>query len=398
MKPFFKITTIVLCFFMLTGCAGITENDLANASLMTGAKADLNINIKPNGEKIKVAFVDTQDNPNSGKALYYLVEELRSISLIEHDAVLPFDPDNVNTEDLIDYLAVNDLGKHIETADTGVYFLSSGNGDKIKESLTRQVENRNIDLIICLETSAGVLVKEAGIKQIPVVLFSGKDPIGGGFSSSLQDSGQDNLWAEINEPMYKHQMQFYFDTFKFQNPGLIYTGEENAALVAYKEVADKNSFSLRAMHINTDAIMDSTGTMAYKSSLDSACQKLINVDKIDAFIITADVFKDVDLMNKYYHMFYNAGIPVVVQEGDGFVKNGALMYISGDRIRDRACFTAETILKILQGNLPRSLKQEFISTAYLSINLTAADKLEFTPNSRLILTAHKIYESYSGIQ
>lgn len=395
MKLFFIKAFSVLCFFMLTGCSGITESDLATASQIIDAKTGINISYKPSGEKIRFAFVDIQDNPKSGKALYYLTEELRRLSLIELEGVLPFDPENVTTKELIYYLAENDLGKHIDIAGESVYFLSSANYDNIKETLQRQAQNKEIDFIVCLETSAGILAKE--IKQIPVILFNGIDPVGSGFSLSPNDSGQDNLWADINDPMYKNQFQFYFDNFKFQNPGLIYSDEESSALSAYREVARKNGISLRGLKLTAEANYSPGGAVAYYSALDSACKKLIDVDKIDAFFIMADVFKDEGLMNKYYDMFYKAGIPVFVQEGDAFVKNGALMYISGNSVKERACFTADTILKILQGNLPRSLKQEHISAAYLSINLAAANKLNYTLNPQLILAADKIYESYSGI-
>ncbi|MEG0989183.1 MAG: ABC transporter substrate binding protein, partial [Clostridium sp.] len=248
------------------------------------------------------------------------------------------------------------------------------------------------DLIFCMGTWPGTFIKDMGIEDIPIMVYFSVDPVGSGIAKSAEDSGQDNLWCHINDNVYYKQLEFYHENFAFQNLGIVYYDEAVAAMRAYRDVAETVGFQVTEVKVNQ---LTETGTEVetwYYENLKNTFQTLILESHIDAFLLSTDILKDESKIKEMLQPFYQHKIPVLVQNGEYFVQQGALMMVTASDAREQAPFVADTLAEILHGTMPRQMRQEYLSPPYLSINVGAADALGYQVPDDLIISAEHIYE------
>ena len=130
---------------------------------------------------------------------------------------------------------------------------------------------------------------------------------------------------------------------------------------------------------------------AYYASISEACHKMVETDRIDAFILTTNVFTDEAKAREIFQVFFEAGIPVFAQVGSNFVQEGACLMIVDTRDAV-GCgpFISNIIGSVLNGSLPGELEQEFISSPYLTMNLDVADAIGFKPTYEMLIACEKI--------
>ena len=199
---------------------------------------------KADGSPFSIAYVDIDPYPLTGEMLYLFVEELNQKGWIHLSEELPFDPADTDARALIEYLDGQDLGEYLSFSADACYYLAVDGEDTCKEKLQKQVEAGDIDLIFCMGTWPGKMVREMGITSVPIMVYTSVDPVGSGIVESTEKSGQENLWAHINYTIYNRQLAFFHQTIPFSNMGFIYYDESIAAMRAYREVAKKEGFTL----------------------------------------------------------------------------------------------------------------------------------------------------------
>jgi len=346
---------------------------------------------KQGGGKFSIAYVDIDEYPATGSMLYYVLENLKQDGWIQYD-FLPMTADNVDAKVLIDWLSKRDLGPYLEFAGTANYYLAYEGEEAVGNSLKEHAGNKDVDLIFAMGTWPGKFVKSLNL-GLPLLVYGSVDPIGAGIVKSAEDSGDKNIWAQVDPSAFRRQLQFYYDTISFKNIGMVYNDEIVASIPDYEKTAQANGFKITKVKIEKLTSDKEADKASYYENLNEIYLKLIQTDKIDAYLINTDVITDDTKMKELFQPFYDAKIPVFVQVGDNYIRNGALMQVSPRDYKGLGAFVSNRIGAILNGAKPGDLPQEYTSSPYLSLNLNVAEKIGFTPSFEMLLSCEYIYTS-----
>ena len=347
--------------------------------------------VKSDGTKFRIAYVDIDPYPVTGEALYYVIESLKEDGWIEYDT-LPFEIENVNAKELILWLADRDLGPYIEFVKEATYYTKYDSEETIKKSLTKQCEEGKIDLILAMGTQPALLVKSFGL-EVPMIVYGCVDPVRAGIVKDNAYSGEPYVWAQVDTKGANRQLQFYYDTIPFKNIGMVYNDEVTASIADYEQVAKENHFDITKVKIDKLVSDESKDVEAYYNQLTQIYDDLVVHQKIDAYLLNTDVIIDEERTQELLKVFTENKIPVFVQIGEGYVKNGALMQVSPREYKGLGYFISNRIGCILNGAKPDELLQEYANSPFLSINLDTAEKIGFIPSFEMMLSSENIYVS-----
>jgi ABC-type uncharacterized transport system substrate-binding protein len=343
---------------------------------------------KEGGGKFKLAYVDIDPYNETFRMLYYVIESLKDDGWISYDS-LPFDPEtDDDSQALINWLADNAESEYMEFDKTANYYTSVSSEEEIYESLKQHIEvDNDIDAILSMGTSPSVMLQKFGF-DVPLLMYAVSDPIGSGLIESAENSGNENYWAHVDSSAYSRQMQYYYDTFEFSNIGSVYGDEIVAALPDYRSIAEKNGFTITEYQLDKDSFDDED---VYYTQLKAIYSKMINVDKIDAYILNTNVITSVDKAKEMMQVFFDNNIPVFVQVGSAYVKEGAALLIVDPRDAEgTGPFVSNIIGSVFNGAKPGDLEQEYISSPYLTLNLDVADEIDFKPSFEMLIACEKI--------
>lgn len=397
-----KILTGILCCLMLfpvsvlilAGRGGTKESELVKAEkYFNSVPVSKEPHAKEDGTRFTIAYVDIDPYPASGEMLYYFIEELKNAGWIDYKENLPFHPEDVDAKKLIQYLAGQNLGDYIQFLEDASYYIAVDGKEKCRKSLQRQINDGKIDCVFCMGTSpAEMVVKEMQVKDVPVMVYFSVDPVAAGLSETDEYSGQDNVWCHTSSEVYSNQIQFYYENYPFRNIGMVYYNESVAAINEYRKAGRRMGFQIAERKINTllDA-KDRRQVKVYYERLSEAFSELVCKENIDAFLLNTDMIKDESRIEGLLEIFYQNNIPVFVQNGEYYVKDGAFMVVTASDAKIQAPFAVEAMAGIFSGQKPGEIYQKFVPSPYLSINLEAAGKLGYDVKEELLLSAEKLY-------
>lgn len=86
-------------------------------------------------------------------------------------------------------------------------------------------------------------------------------------------------------------------------------------------------------------------------------------------------------------------MPVFVQSGDNFVEDGCLLTVQILDPSDVGRFVANAIGKMFNGAKPSEVRQVYISTPYLILNMDSVKRLGIVPPFEMLISCEKIYSS-----
>ena len=344
---------------------------------------------KSDGTKFRIAYIDIDPYPVTGEALYYVIESLKEDGWIEYDT-LPFEIENVDAKELILWLADRDLGPYIEFVKEATYYTKYDDEETIKQSLTEQCQKGKIDLIFAMGTQPALLVKSFNL-EVPMIVYGCVDPVRAEIVKDNAYSGEPYIWAQVDTKGANRQLQFYYDTIPFKNIGMIYNDEVTASISDYEQVAEENHFNITKVKIDKLVSNEPQDVEAYYNQLTKLYEDLVNNQKVDAYLLNTDVIIDEERTKELLNVFTDKKIPVFVQIGEGYVKNGALMQVSPREYKGLGYFISNRIGCILNGAKPDELLQEYANSPFLSINLDTAEKIGFIPSFEMMLSSENIY-------
>jgi len=395
-----RLIVLAIALGMLsTGCSNLTPGqnsdsqavDISGGTTKQSAFPSAPVQ-KSYGGKFRIAYVDIDEYPVTGSMLYYVIESLKQEGWITYDS-LPMDPDNVDAKALVNWLAARDLGPYLEFVSSANYYLAYEGEEAVAASLLHHVRQlKDIDLVFAMGTWPGRFVKSLNL-DVPVMVYGSIDPVGSGIVASAEDSGSDNLWAQVDSSAFARQLQFYYDTINFKNIGMVYNDEYVASIPDYEKTAAANGFTITKVKIEKLQSDDKKDIDAYYNNLRKIYRKLIDENKVDAYLINTDIITDDSRMKDLFQMFTDAKIPVFVQIGDNYVQNGAFMLVSPRDYKGLGAFVAFSMGAVLNGASPRDLPQECVSSPYLSLNLDVAKSLSYTPTFEMLMSCENIYSS-----
>ncbi len=343
---------------------------------------------KADGSKFRIAYVDIDPYNPTFRLLYYAIESLKTDGWITYTE-LPYDPEvDVDSQGLINWLIDNAESEYIEFVREANYYtyFDPELETEIKASLTALATSEpGIDLIVAMGTGPSALAKELNL-NIPILMYGVADPVGSGLIDSVEDSGNDYIWAHVDPSVYSRQLQYYYDTFGFSNVGVIYDDEIIASVPDYRSVAETNGFALTEYQLSKTAEDEE-----YYRQIESICRKMVVEDKVDAFVLMTSVLSDPDKAKEIFQVFYDENIPVFAQVDLRFVQEGACLMVVEPRDAVGLGPVFSNIFgSVLNGAKPRDLEQEAISSPYLILNLNVADLIDYKPTYEMLIACEKI--------
>ena len=396
MQAMLRTAILLICATLICrlvcGCDNIAAQtaDMADVSRSDDAWNSRNYLpvTKEGNSKFKLAYVDKDPYNELFRMLYYLIESLKADGWITYDR-LPFDPDaESDTLKLMNWLADNAQSDYMEFDKTAHYYTSVSTREEIYESLKQHIEvDGDIDAILTMGTAPSQMVKEFNF-DIPVLMYGVSDPVASGLVKSETKSGDWRYWAHVDSSGYSRQLQYYYDTFHFKNIGSVYVDEIVCALPDYCSVAEENGFKITKEKLEIDF---SKGEDKYYEELLRIYRKMIYEDGIDAYIINTDIIHDAEKAPAIMQIFLDEKIPVFVQEGTVYVKNGsALLIMDPGDAEGTAPFAAYIIGSVFNGAKPGDLEQVYISSPCITFNLDVAELIGYSPSFEMLLACDGI--------
>lgn len=343
--------------------------------------------MKEDGGRFVIGYLDIDPYPATGEMIYRFVEQLQKDGWITYEGGFPFDPTDTDAKAFIRFLSEQDLGPYLCFSDEVNYYVSDeyDGTEFVKEDLQKHIDNGDVDLLFCLGTQpADLLINEMSITEVPVMVSGTVDPVGAGLAESEEYSGKSNVWCHTNTGVYRNQMKYYYNTHPFTNIGMVYYDETVGSLQPYSEAAEEIGFTISAKKIGRKITDD------YYDKLAELYEELVD-EGIDAFLLNSDIIKAENKIASLLDIFYEHQIPVFVQNSEYYVEDGATMVVTASDAITQAPFLADAFSQILHGTEPGSLNQKFVTPPYLSLNLEAADRIGFTVDDDMILSAEKLY-------
>ena len=399
MRQAFRVllaASIAFIFILQSGCSLLREQgqsdfvDIDTQQQRRGTGSVLP-QTKPDGSAFTLAYVDIDPFPTTGETFYYLIMGLREEGWIFFDT-LPFDPADTDAGALVDWLAGQDIGPYIRFDSNANYYTAFQSEDYIRDSLAEHVNNGTIDILLTMGTSPAAMVRRFDL-EIPHMIFGTIDPIGSGLIESLENSGNPLVWAVLDPTRFERQLLYYYDLIPFTNMGIVYYDENVASLHSYEKVTDSLGVNMTRSKITRVDASTEESIENYYTRLGREFKRLVEDVGVDAFMLTTDIIIDSTRTAGLLEVFTENGIPVFVQVGEGFVRDGALMNVSAFESEGLGIFGARSITQALSGTPLYELSQEFGHSPYLTINLDIAERIGFRPTFEMLLASENIFTS-----
>lgn len=394
MKNFIKsvIVVIILCI-LVCGCSGSGGEGSAVTDVIPdeGISSATRMPYLPvkrfDGRKFKPVVVDIDPYNETFRMVYYVIESLKSDGWLYYEK-LPFNPEtDSDTLEMLNWLADNAQSEYLEFDKDIQYYTSVSSEEEIYNGLKYHIEElKDVDLILSLGTSPSRMLQEFDF-DIPLLMYAVSDPVGSGLVKSAEDSGDKRYWAHVDSSAYSRQMKYYYETFEFKNIGSVYGDEKVSGLPQYRETARSRGFNITEYQLDRENMEEND----YYAELKRIYRKMIDEDKVDAYILNTDVITDIQKAKELMRIFFDANIPVFVQVGSAYVAQGAaLMIVDPFDASGTAPFVSYVIGAVLNGAAPGDIEQEYISSPYLTLNLDVADEIGFHPPFEMLIASEKI--------
>lgn len=365
----------------------LTVNIVVNEEVKSAKKLPHDPIMRSDGRKFKIAVVDSSPYNETFRMMYYLIESLKEDGWMSYKKEkFDFDPqEDSDTLDMLNWLADNADSKYLEFDKNVHYYTSVRSDAEIYNSLKYHIEElKDVDLILALGTSSSIMLQKFDF-DIPLLMYDVSDAVGSKLVKSAEDSGDKRYWAHIDSAAYERQMKYYYEALGFKNIGSVYKDKTVAGILQYEQAAKNCGFRI------TEYKTEMTDDANYYDELKKIYRKMIDEDKVDAYILNTDIIPDVEKAKELMQIFFDENIPVFAQSGLAYVEQGAaLMLINPCDPSQIAPFASYVIGAVLNGANPGDIEQEYISSPYLTLNLDIADKIGFRPPFEMLTASEKI--------
>jgi len=247
----------------------------------------------------------------------------------------------------------------------------------------------DLDLIIAAGTDAAKAVLKANNGRTPIIAIALSDPIRSQLVVDENDSGVDNFTAYMEKDRYRRMFRMFHEVVGFKKLGLIYSESESGKLYSNADDAQQVAAELGFQIVEYPKLSRAEKTEECLEGI----RWLISQD-IDAFFIGSQMCFDWSAsdVKKLLDVLTEAKLPTFAREGTKGVKAGALMGFSTTDFASRGNFISDKIVRILQGEKPRSLPMVDATKPKISLNLPVAVKIGFDPPVDLLASSDEIFQ------
>ncbi|WP_026508862.1 hypothetical protein [Butyrivibrio sp. MC2013] len=329
------------------------------------------------------------------KQLYYILAGLEKLGWITEGS-LPFDAESIEKDklyvaELYHSLEEADLGPYLEFAPGACYYLAYEDEESIASDLKKRAANKDIDLIITTGTSAGVFVKNLGLK-VPMVDYSATDPVSSGIIASANEgTGSPYVWAQVEPSLPLRQLKYYHSIKPFNNLGVIIYGDETISGVPDIETsAAEIGFDIVKYNIEEQPRESRQDKEAYYELVEDKFEEM-SAENIDAFFLTVDLINDMEYLRPCLDHLYARDIPVYLMDDVSVVEAGALMLISANDMENVGHFVADVIARILNGSDAGSLPCVYTSAPSIYVNYDVAREIDYPLSFEFLSVCDRIF-------
>ncbi len=351
----------------------------------------LSPSLKNGNNKYKIALIQSDDYSEYYNSFMAILDGLKTLGWLEKNQLTDKNKYTKNREILKAWN--NNFYSNYITIDYEDFFsfrASKENRNKKKyKNIIQNCKDGKYDLVIVLGTLASKEVLRDKEYKTNTLLEAVSDPLGSKLIKSENDSGYEFLTARVDPNQYLRQIRLFYEVVKFEKLGIIYENSENgrwyAAVDAVEKVADEYGFEIirshKAMAEPTVAEYPKAFKM-YLDALDEVCPK------VDAVFLGISGGLEAENLPNIVKKLIKYKTASFSMEGETAVEKGIMLGVSG---KETGLYNAKKIAKILNGESPRNLKQNFEKEPKISINLKTAELIEKLLPTDIIRSSDQIY-------
>lgn len=278
-----------------------------------------------------------------------------------------------------------DLGGNI-AFDPNCYLLTERNGAAIAKKLKTRAAEKQMDLVIGMGTDTGLFVKELDL-GVPFLTAMSTDPVAAGIIQSKTDTGDPDTWALVEDNLVGRQLECYKRIFGFEKLGMITVKELEliAAIPDYEKKAEELDVELVKKEISERDLQDENLTV-----LKEKISELENSD-IDAFLLAYGVLEDEKKMTPLFSGMIEKKIPLLICDGNSFVKNGGLICVSFYDYEGYGHHAAKIASSVFHGKNAGDFSCIYASSPYIAFNIDTAKKIGYQADFKFLQSCDEIY-------
>ena len=267
-------------------------------------------------------------------------------------------------------------------------FNAKWNADECDRMARELAARDDLDMIWAFGTWAGLAMTKTDNHKTPIFVLSVSNSVASGIIPSYNDSGRDNLTTRIDPTKYERQLRLFHTLFQFKKLGVIYadtnTGRTYADLPTLIKLSRELGFEL----VEYNEVPEN------KSDSPAAILKGIKeiAPKIDAYYMTICIGFELAHVRDVMEVLEQYKVPTMAMYGADYVRAGALMTIADSLYVQRARFSVEKMIKILQGAKPRDLPVIFEPGPRLALNLAEAKRIGWDPPVDILSISDDIFK------
>jgi ABC-type uncharacterized transport system substrate-binding protein len=263
--------------------------------------------------------------------------------------------------------------------------------EKIAQKMLTAAQNEDVDVFIACGTMASLAAKQLS-ERCAVVSLAASDPVKSRIVARDDISETENVWAMTDPGAFNRSIMTMYDILQPKTVGVIYAGNDDAYIYSGADELDKftveNGIEVKKRFVDDPEGASEEETRKYYGEMTAAFEELSN--EVDVFVMTTSLIETAD-MKDMFEPFYERNIPIYSINSTDDVKYGALMAIETSDYESIGYFTADTLAKYADGAKLSELPQIFQTAPFLTLNITAARRIGYKPDFKILLVASKIY-------
>ncbi|WP_418764683.1 ABC transporter substrate-binding protein [Mailhella sp.] len=347
-------------------------------------------------EKVwRVLYVEGGPFSNYQQTLAQTARGLEKLGLINNGQVI-VPEDTESTSSMWQWLA-DHAGGRIQFLRDGHY---SADWDaiarkSIQEAIVDRVRHRkDVDMIIAMGTWSGLDMASEDL-GVPVFSMSVTDAVSAGIVRSAEDSGKDNVHAQLEPGRFRRQISMFHEIFHFRKLGVPFEDTPEGRNTAAMDEIEKTAADLGIELVLRSAPLDLPDANQAFRNLKNCVEELSKeADAIYLTYTSTPMEKIPELMTP----IIEAGIPSFAQAGPQLVEYGVLMSLAQASFVDIGQFEADAIAAVIHGKKPRDVNQIFEPELGLAINLKTAMRIGWNPPLEILAAVDEIYQQIPAVQ
>ena len=371
--------SLIMSMLLLTGCA---ESKIIEAPENQKELNDQDPVYRKDGEPFRVALIDEGPPIESSYQWYMgLCRKFKDMGYLPENLNLDDVPEDL--EEFYEYVNENNNSQYLQFEDT-FYFITEDNKEELAETLANRVDGGQIDIFIVTGTMPGTFLKKMNY-SVPFLVSFASDPVASGIIDSVEDTGDENIWALVEDDPFARQFMAYANNLNAQKIGIL-------ALENYDDIAGLQSIQNRALDMNVEyEIAHVPEVDATEDDVKAAVQNFINSD-VDAIYVLYGIYDmtDLDIMT-VVDMLEGTGIPLLMCDGDEKIANGGMLMFAMFDYESYGERAAEVADRVFHNEKAGAQETLYMSTPKIQLNISSAKKIGWNLNYEFLQSVDIVY-------